>query len=144
MPGPSPMPSSPVVFTVNGDCIQPPSGCKLLRALASLSHHPGHLGTGGYAIPVDSGVQLKPLPWMNIDQVKVVFSEDVVIDSSDLVLAGVNAATYAVSSFNHAPATFTATWTLSAAIGADKLLIALNADGPDPIRDAAGNALDGE
>ena len=138
------MPSSPVVFTVNGDCIRPPSGCKLFRALASLSHRPGHLGTGGYAVLVGSGVQLKPLPWMNIDQVKVVFSEDMLVGMDDLRLGGVNVASYGVDLFWYDAGKFTATWTLSAAIGADKLLIELNADGPDPIRDPAGNALDGE
>ena len=42
------------------------------------------------------------------------------------------------------PTTFTATWTLPQAIGPDKLLLQLNADGSDPIEDSAGNRLDGE
>jgi hypothetical protein len=81
---------------------------------------------------------------MNIDQVKVVFSEDVLVDTDDLRLGGDNVASYGVDLFWYDARTFTATWTLSAPIGADKLLIELNADGADPIRDVAGNALDGE
>ena len=34
----------------------------------------------GYSIPVGSGSQLLTLPWANIDQIKVVFSENVVVD----------------------------------------------------------------
>ena len=37
-----------------------------------------------------SGSQLLTLPWGNINQIKVVFSENVVVDQSDLLLSGVN------------------------------------------------------
>ena len=36
---------------------------------------------GGYSIPVGSGAQLLPLPWTNIDEIKVTFNENVTVDS---------------------------------------------------------------
>ena len=113
-----------------------------LSYLASL----GSQNVGGYSIPVGSGSQLLSLPWGNINQIKVVFSENVVVDQSDLLLSGVNTTAYNVSggTFSYDPTTFTATWTLPQAIGPDKLLLQLNADGSDPIEDSAGNRLDGE
>ena len=44
--------------------------------------------THGYAVPVGSSDQLKPLPWFNIDQVAIQFSENVVVSQSDLDLVG--------------------------------------------------------
>ncbi len=70
----------------------------------------------GYSIPVGSGAQLVTLPWGNIDQIKVVFSKDVVIDSADLLLSGVNTKAYNFSggTFSYDSSTFTATWTFPA------------------------------
>jgi hypothetical protein len=101
---------------------------------------------GGYTIPVGSGAQLLTLPAANIDQIKVTFNENVVVDQTDLLLTGVNVPSYNVSggTFSYDPVTFTATWTLPQPIGPDKLMLMLNADGSDPIRDLAGNSLDGE
>ena len=69
-----------------------------------------------------------------------------VVDKADLILSGINTAAYNVSggTFSYDPVTFTATWTLPQVIGRDKLLLRLNADGSNPIQDAAGNRLDGE
>ena len=66
--------------------------------------------------------------------------------TGDLLLSGVNTATYNVSggTFSYDSATFTATWTLPQAIGPDKLLLQLNADGSNPIEDESGNRLDGD
>ena len=112
------------------------------------------MNVGGYSIPVGNGSQLVTLPWGNIDQIKVVFSENVTVNQDDLKLDGVNLAAYAFKpdlpdgspndGFVYNPATFTATWTLTGPIGSDKLLLQLNADGSNPIEDAAGNRLDGE
>ena len=87
-----------------------------------------------------------PLPWGNIDQIKVTFSENVTVDQSDLLLPASIVPSYDVAAARSAtiPSTFTATWTLPQPIGADKLMLALNADGSGPIRDAAGNRLDGD
>ena len=100
---------------------------------------------GGYSIPVGSGAQLLPLPWTNIDEITVTFNENVTVDQTDLMLEGVNTPSYNVGggTFAYNAAAFTATWTLPAYIGDDKLLLELNADGADPIHDASGNRLDG-
>ena len=102
--------------------------------------------TGGYSLPVGSGAQLLPLPWTNLDEIKVTFNENVTVDQTDMMLVGVNTPSYNVAggTFSYNAATYTATWTLPAAIADDKLLLELNADGGDPIHDALGNRLDGE
>ncbi len=86
------------------------------------------------------------MPWSGINQIKVTFNENVTVDQSDLLLTGVNVPSYNVagSTFSYNSTTFTATWILPLSIGADQLMLALNANGSDPIRDAAGNHLDGE
>ena len=86
---------------------------------------------GGYSIPVGSGAKLLPLPWTNIDEIKVTFNENVTVAQADLMLVGVNTHRYNVAggTFNYNAATFTATWTLPAAIPDNKLLLELNADG---------------
>jgi hypothetical protein len=113
-----------------------------LNYLASLSSQ----NVGGYSIPVGSGSQLVTLSWAGINQIKVVFSENVTVGQSDLLLSGVNTTAYNISggTFSYNSATFTATWTLPQAISPDKLMLALNADGSDPIEDSVGNRLDGE
>ena len=101
---------------------------------------------GGYSLPVGSGSQLATSPWGSINQIKVVFSENVTVHQADLLLSGVNTTAYNVGggSFSYDSSTFTATWTLPQTIRLDKLLLQLNADGSNPIEDSAGNRLDGE
>ena len=93
----------------------------------------------GYAIPTN-GDQLDTLTWTDLDQVSLVFSDDVIVQQSDLQLAGVNVNSYGISGFNYDSPSRTATWTLASGIGPDKLLIALD----DAVTDVQGNALDGE
>jgi hypothetical protein len=88
----------------------------------------------GYSLPGDT----RPLPWINVDTLRIVFSEDVNITAGNLSLRGVSVSEYA-GSFTYDPATFTATLTLPQAIGADKLLLDVRG-----VTDKAGNALDGE
>ena len=131
------------VLDVAEDTTPPTVTNVLVRGSTWMSSFPSY---AGYAIPVGSGAQLVTLPWVNIDQIKVVFSENVAIDKADLALSGVTTTTYNVSAgtFAYDAGNFTATWTLPQAIGADKLMIRLNADGASPIQDAATNRLDGE
>jgi len=98
------------------------------------------LGEAGYAVP--TGVdQLNELPWVNVDQVILVFSEDVGVDQGDLAIYGVTVPEYSVSGFSYDTDRLTATWALSSSVlEADKLLLSLS----DGVADAAGNALDGE
>ena len=63
-----------------------------LNHLDSLS-----LGHDGYSIPVGSLDQLDAFPWLNIDQILIRFNEQVNVDLNDLVLTGVNVATYSLA-----------------------------------------------
>ncbi len=98
------------------------------------------LGDGGYAIPTNSPQQLAPLPWSNMNQVKITFSEDVVVSRNSLTLQGTNVANYRFRRFAYDAKTFTATWTLRRRLRADDLQITLS----DTVTDRQGNQLDGE
>jgi nitrous oxidase accessory protein NosD len=95
----------------------------------------------GYIVQ-DGANQLLTLPWTNINQVMITFSEDVVVGMGDLVLHGVNTADYTslINSFSYNPGTRTATWGLSSDLLKDKFLAILS----DNVKDTAGNALDGD
>src|SRR5437867_2745059 len=98
------------------------------------------LGDSGYKVP-DGTNQLKDLSWLNLNQLKVRFSENVTVIQSDLLLAGARTPSYVTSAFAYDAATSTATWTLPASLLPDKLLLQL----PDTITSVAtGEALDGE
>jgi len=93
----------------------------------------------GYAIPAGSA-QLTDLPWINLNQINIVFSQNVNVAESSLQLLGVNTPSYSFSGFSYNATTDTATWTLTQPIGADKLLIDLS----DSVTNTSGVALDGE
>jgi hypothetical protein len=101
-------------------------------------------GENGYAIPTGSSAQTAALPWSNLNQIRIRFSEDVWVDSNDLFLSGVNNATYSFSNFEYDLDAFEAVWTLTNNLSVDSLLIDLAGDGLDPIVDLQGNVLDGE
>jgi hypothetical protein len=102
------------------------------------------LGAGGYAIPVGSSNQLQTVPWTNVDRICITFSEDVTIAAADLSVSGANTAAYAFSDFAYDSSTHVATWTLTAPITKDKLLLDLDADGMAPVKSVATNeVLDG-
>ena len=132
--------SAPIIFKIT------PAVPQVVGVSVSGSAWTSSSLVGGYSIPVGGGAQLFPLPAANINQIEVTFNENVIVDQSDLLLTGVNVPSYDVSggTFSYDPTTFTAIWTLPQPIGPDKLMLTLNADGSDPIRDAAGNRLDGE
>jgi hypothetical protein len=98
------------------------------------------LDADGYTIPVGSAAQLYALPWSNLDQVRIAFSEDVTVTQADLAVSGVTVPSYVADSFLYDPSTFTATWTFATPLAADRLLLALD----DAVTDGGGNALDGE
>ncbi len=102
------------------------------------------LGDEGYSIPVGSAAQTQALPWDNIDQIKITFSEDVNVDAADLSLSGVNNTSYQVESFFYDAVPRVATWTLASPLVVDRLMLDLDADGLDPVADLDGNLLDGE
>jgi len=91
----------------------------------------------GASIPGGAS-QALALPWTNLNQVRIRFSEDVVASAASL---SVNAAvgSYAVTAYSYEPATFTGVWTLNNIPANDKLRVRLAG-----VTDLAGNALDGE
>lgn len=98
------------------------------------------LGANGFAFP-GGAEQWAVLPWVGLNTVQIVFTEDVVVDAGALSIAGVNVASYGVGAFSYDADTFTATWTLATSIGADLVTLALS----DAIVDVnEGLALDGE
>ena len=99
----------------------------------------------GFAVP-DGAAQLDELPWTNLNQVSVRFTEHVDVQQADLSIYGVNVAGgYALGPFNYDPVSFTATWTLAAgSFRNDKLLLVLDGDAGGGVADASGNRLDGE
>ncbi|MEX0641980.1 MAG: hypothetical protein WD468_04730 [Pirellulales bacterium] len=101
-------------------------------------------GEEGYSIPKGSSAQSASLTWTNLDQIKIKFSKDVIIDSADLSLSGVNTTAYGFSNFHYDPQTRFATWTLSSPLDKDRLRLDLDAGGADPVRDLDENTLDGE
>jgi protocatechuate 3,4-dioxygenase beta subunit len=97
------------------------------------------VGNGeGFPIP-GGGDQLLTLPWININSIIFKFSENVVINAADVSLHGVSVANYG-GTFSYDPVSFTGELLLPNAINADKLVLHIN----DTVKDAAGNALDGE
>ena len=104
----------------------------------------GSSSTYGFAIPVGSGdTQLQTLPWRNLNQISVAFSEDVSVAQAQFAIVG-SVGSYSVSGFAYNSTDHVATLSISAVIGADKLYVALPGSGTTPVTDTAGNALDGE
>lgn len=86
----------------------------------------GSSSLGGYSLPlVSTGA---PLPWPDIDRISVRFSGDVPVTAGDLTLSGVRGGRYATNDFRYDPATRTATWSLAAPIGADRLHASVSPD----------------
>ncbi|MBN1852589.1 MAG: hypothetical protein JW829_07685, partial [Pirellulales bacterium] len=100
--------------------------------------HP-HLTRLGYRLLSGEG-QLDALPWGNLDQITIVFSENVAVAENDMGLYSGNMQIHDVAGFGYEVATHAATWTFHEPLGRNLFLIALT----DAVRDVAGNALDGE
>ncbi|HUT12347.1 MAG TPA: Ig-like domain-containing protein [Thermoguttaceae bacterium] len=87
------------------------------------------VGPFGYEIPSDFD-QLRDLPWFNLNQITVRFSENVIVDEDALTLVGVNVAQYDLlpGGFSYDAGNFAATWTFAKNIGeGDKTNNNLNA-----------------
>jgi len=97
------------------------------------------IGHDGYPIPTGEA-QLDPIPWVNADEITLVFSEPVNVAIEDLAIYGVNVPQYSPTWFSYESETSTARWRLDEPIAADKLLLVLS----ESVTDADANALDGE
>jgi hypothetical protein len=103
-----------------------------------------NLGDHGYRVPTGSVAQTKSLPWFNIDQLVLTFSEDVDVQAVDLALSGVNVPSVPVVDFFYDAFSHVATWTFDDPLPNNRYNLELNADGIDPVVDLEGNRLDGE
>src|SRR5690606_5265730 len=83
------------------------------------------------------------LPWVNINAIEIIFSEDVHVDRGDLALTGLNVSSYAVSSFRYDANSHAARWTLLSPLDVDLVLLTLDGDSPDGVADLTGNFLQG-
>jgi hypothetical protein len=104
----------------------------------------GQTDKKGYDIPLGSSAQSDTLPWTNLDQIRIKFDTNVVLNSADLSVSGVNRTAYAFTDFHFDPQTRWATWTLADSIVSDRLQLDLDGNGARPVRDFGANALDGE
>lgn len=98
----------------------------------------------GYAIPVGSTAQSATLTWDNINQIAITFSEEVVIQSADLSVTGVNTAQYHFSGFHYDPISRVAIWTFASPLNKDRVRLDLDGNGANGVKDLDGNLLDGE
>jgi hypothetical protein len=99
----------------------------------------GGLGSDGFAIPTGPR-QLEAISWINVDQIRIGFSQDVSISRNDLRLIGAAGGELSAAEFNYDRDQRQATWTFAAPLRADKLLLELS----DDVRDAqGGQRLDG-
>jgi hypothetical protein len=96
------------------------------------------VGELGLAIP-SGAEQLAVLPWTGVDQIRMRFSQDVVVSADDLTLSGVNGGQIETVDFQYDALAHVATWTLAGPLRADKLLLELS----DDIHDESFKPLDG-
>jgi hypothetical protein len=96
----------------------------------------------GNVMPVGSCHQFDPLPWSNVNQASILFTENMVVAAEDLSLYGVAIPQYvlAMNGFSYDAPRHIATWTFNESMSADKLRIVLS----DAVRTLAGDPLDGE
>ena len=93
-------------------------------------------GEGGVELVTEPSEEAA-LAWGNLDQIKIVFSEDVSISIEDLTLLGEQQGVYAFSDFQYDPATFRAVWTLEEPLDEDLLTLTLN----PAVQDLSGTTL---
>jgi V8-like Glu-specific endopeptidase len=96
----------------------------------------------GYAIPSGSEIQIDPLPWTNLDQIRLRLNERVVVQQDSLSLLDVGGTDYSsqIVGFVYDPVSSEATWTLAAPLAANTYVATLS----DRVTDSLGMSLDGE
>jgi RHS repeat-associated protein len=70
----------------------------------------------------------RDLPYVNINAIDVIFSDNVAVNLGQLALAGTNIASYGFSGFGYNTQSNDATWKLPSALGIDRLMLALNGE----------------
>jgi parallel beta-helix repeat protein len=94
----------------------------------------------GYFVPI-LAPQLRPLPWTNLNEITIAFSEVADVQQDDLVIRGTRG-NLVVSSFSVSGGY--ATWRLAQPIGADRVTLELRSGGAAGVKDLVGRPLDGE
>ena len=94
-------------------------------------------GAGGISVPIGGTTQR--LPWSNLNQVSMTFDEDVNVTANSLLVNGVNAASYGVTSVDYDYVTYTATWTLANPLPNDRVTLSLATSATDLV----GNSVEG-
>jgi len=84
------------------------------------------------------------LPWTNVDQLTLRFSEPAVITSDQLTIRGGQSGSRLVESFKYDAQSQSATWTLTGVLPSDRFLLELDGDGLQPATDEDGAAIDGD
>lgn len=103
------------------------------------------LGEQGFRIPTGSSAQLTPLPWSNLNQIAITFSQDVGVHSNDLSLTSATSINIEFSDFAYDPQTFVATWTLSSSLPSSAYRIDLDGNGVGKVLGQfTASVLDGE
>jgi fibronectin type 3 domain-containing protein len=100
------------------------------------------LGTGGFALAhANSNSTAQTLPWNNVNQISITFSEPVIVAADDLWLYGLLSTDYGAGhgGFDYNAATNTATWTTAIELPVDRFIGRLS-----DVTDLSGIALDGE
>jgi hypothetical protein len=95
----------------------------------------------GYSV-LAGAEQLRTLPWPGLNRISIRFSQDVTPHMADLVVTGVNTASYPVAAYGFDPSSRTASWTLAQPLRNDRVTLTLDAD-PGGVSGPSGR-LDGE
>ena len=82
---------------------------------------------------------IRDLPFININALDVIFSDNVVVSESMLQLAGVNVPNYSFGAFSYNSSTFDARWTLPSAIDVDRLMLSLSGESAPPVSGSGSN-----
>jgi hypothetical protein len=94
-----------------------------------------------FAAVVGSGEQLRTVPLGGLDTISIRFSEEVFVESGDLVLTGMQGQSIpAVAQFDYDVAACTATWRFAGPLSHGQYLIRLS----EAVHDIDSDALDGE
>ena len=104
-------------------------------------------GVGGFEIPAGSANQLNGIPWSDVDQVTIRFSQEVLVGHEDLTIASGAGHTHEMDNFATGigpTGQFQAQWTLRNPIHNDTVRLQLNGTSSTGVRNRYGVLLDGE
>jgi hypothetical protein len=79
----------------------------------------------------------RDLPFLNINAIDMIFSDDVVLTRSNLVLTGVNVPSYSFSGFRYDTTLHEGIWSLPTALGVDRLMMSLDGTSANGVHTAS-------